>query len=97
MRIGFDVYAYHHPSPLPMPDIAGLKLWVSYDGGDRWTPVSVRAKGDGRFGALLVHPRPDRRASDQVSLKVEAWDVAGNRIEQVTHDAFRLRNGAGPS
>jgi hypothetical protein len=92
----FDVYAYHHPSPAPMPEIAGLRLWASYDGGDRWTEVRVRDQGDGGFEAQLVHPRPDRRASDQVSLKVEAWDVDGNRIEQVTYDAFTLKEVARP-
>jgi hypothetical protein len=87
----FDVYAYHHPSPAPMPAIAGLKLWASYDGGQHWTPVKVQAKGDGRYQATLVHPPANRRASDHVSLKVDAWDKAGNRLEQTTTDAFNLK------
>ncbi|MPZ25120.1 MAG: hypothetical protein GEV12_01375 [Micromonosporaceae bacterium] len=87
----FDVHAYHHPSPLPMPEIAGWKLWASYD-GEQWQPVPVRAVGEGRFVATLVHLLAGRRASDQVSLRVEAWDVDGNRIEQVTRDAFEVRD-----
>ena len=39
----------------------------------------------------IDHPSARKRASDQVSLKVEAWDAAGNRIEQITHDAFTLQ------
>lgn len=86
----FSVYAYHSDSSVPMPRIAGLKLAVSYDGGDRWTPVTVRVRGDGRFDVSVQHPRAGSRPSDKVSLKVEAWDVAGNRIEQVTREAFPL-------
>ncbi|MGH3681139.1 MAG: S8 family peptidase, partial [Natronosporangium sp.] len=85
----FSVTAYHSPSTAPMPAIAGLKLWVSYD-GEQWTPARVRPAGDGRFDVTLVHPPARHRASDQVSLRVEAWDAAGNRIEQITRDAFTL-------
>lgn len=88
-RQTFDVYAYHHRSPVPMPAIAGLRLWVSYD-GQGWTPARVVPRGDGRFEATVFHPPARARASDQVSLKVEAWDVDGNRVEQVTRDAFTL-------
>ncbi|HEY8473566.1 MAG TPA: hypothetical protein VIL37_13150, partial [Natronosporangium sp.] len=88
----FDVYAYHHPSPLPSPAIAGLKLWASYDGGERWVPAQVRNEGDGKFRVKLVHPPARAEAWQQVSLRVEAWDVEGNRIEQITYDAFRLRD-----
>ncbi|HEY8471593.1 MAG TPA: S8 family serine peptidase [Natronosporangium sp.] len=89
----FDVYAYHHPSPLPSPAIAGLKLWASYDGGDRWVPAQVRNEGDGKFRVKLVHPPARGHDWQQVSLKVEAWDVEGNRVEVVTYDAFQLRDG----
>lgn len=84
-----DVHAYHHPSPYPTPEIAGLRLWTSYDQRE-WTPARVRPAGDGRFEVRLTHPPARHRGSDQVSLRVEAWDVAGNRVEQVTRDAFTL-------
>lgn len=87
-----DVYAYHHPSPLASPRIAGLKLWASYDGGQHWTQAQVRDEGDGHFRVKLVHPPSQKRPGDRVTLKVEAWDVDGNRLEQVTYDAFRLRD-----
>ncbi|MPZ26035.1 MAG: hypothetical protein GEV12_06195 [Micromonosporaceae bacterium] len=85
----FSVHAYHSPSTAPMPEIAGLELSVSYD-GEQWSPARVRPAGDGRFEVTLVHPPARARASDQVSLRVEAWDEAGNRIEQITRDAFIL-------
>src|SRR5690606_899901 len=39
-----DVYAFHHPSPYPMPEIAGGELWVSYGDGE-WSPVRVVPAG----------------------------------------------------
>lgn len=92
----FDVYAYHAPSAVPMPEIAGLDLWVSYDDGEQWTPARVRDRGNGRFQATVIHPPAHRRTSDSVSLKVEAWDADGSRIEQVTRDAYTLDGAAGP-
>lgn len=87
----FTVHAYHAPSTAPMPEIAGVRVWASYDGGNEWTQAQVRAEGDGEFSVKLVHPPAQRRASDQVTLKVEAWDEAGNRLEQITRDAYTLR------
>jgi hypothetical protein len=86
----FVVHAYHAPSDRPMPDIADLRLWVSY-GDDHWRPVQVRDLGDGAFRAAVVHPNARQRTSDLVDLRVEARDGDGNRIEQVTREAYRLR------
>jgi hypothetical protein len=81
--------AYHQPTADgPAPRIGGLRLWVSYDGGDRWQAVDARAAGGGRYRATLKHPRDDRAA---VSLRAEAWDDAGGRIEQTILDAYRLK------
>ncbi len=86
----FTVHAYHAPSDVAMPEIAGLKLWVSY-GDDRWKPVQVQAVGDGAYSTKVVHPKARDRASDLVDLRVEARDEDGNRIEQITRAAYRLR------
>lgn len=48
-------------------------MFVGYDPEDR----------------LAMDNGPGHRASDQVSLRVEAWDADGNRIEQTTRDASR--------
>ena len=90
-----DVYAFHHPSPYPMPEIAGVELWVSYGDGE-WSPVRVVPAGEGRFRAVLVHPPASGRASDRVDLKVHAWDADGNRVEQVTRGAFTLVDRTDP-
>jgi hypothetical protein len=90
----FRVHAYHSPSPVPMPAVAGLKLWVSYDGGGRWAPARVTARGDGEFEVTVFHPPARARGSDSVSLRVEAWDADGNRLEQTTLDAFGLSEQA---
>jgi subtilisin family serine protease len=86
------VHAYHARSTVPTPGVAGLKLSYSYDGGKHWIPTIALPVGDGRYKVALLHPADRFRASDQVSLKVVAWDKAGNRIEQVTRDAFTLRD-----
>lgn len=51
-------------------------MFVGYDPEDR----------------LAMDNGPGHRASDQVSLRVEAWDADGNRIEQTTRDAFALND-----
>ncbi|MDG4791654.1 S8 family serine peptidase [Micromonospora sp. WMMD1102] len=88
----FTVHAYHAPSTAPMPSIAGLNLSYSYDGGKRWVPTVALPVGNGKYKIVILHPADRFRPSDQVSLKVVAWDKAGNRIEQVTQDAFTLRD-----
>lgn len=44
-------------------------------------------------------PATAARASDVVSIRAEAWDVAGNRVEQTITGAYRLadRTGGGPA
>jgi len=87
----FTVHAYHSDSKVAMPKIAGLKLWLSYDQGKNWRSVVVRPQGNGNYEALAIHLPARLRASNQVSLRVEAWDTAGNRVDQVTRDAFTLQ------
>ncbi|SDT39306.1 S8 family serine peptidase [Jiangella sp. DSM 45060] len=87
------------PSRRPQPEVEGLRLWVSYDQGGEWTEARVRPRGDGEFEVTALHRPANRRASDVVSLRVEAWDEAGNRVEQTIRDAYRLtdrEDAAGP-
>ena len=51
----------------------------------------MQAVGDGAFSPKVVHPKARDRASDLVDLRVEARDEDGNRIEQITREAYRLR------
>jgi subtilisin family serine protease len=86
------VSAYHHEPG--GPKIAGLKLWVSTDDGADWDQVKVKSRGKGVFEADVRYPKLGL-TTGAVSLKAEAWDVAGNRVEQTVNRAFGLREGSG--
>jgi subtilisin family serine protease len=88
----FDVTAYHNPqSTQRMPDIAGLRMWTSADGGSKWSQVLVfpSHRGDGSRTYRVLAPRPIPPGAT-VSLKAEAWDSAGNRLEQTVSKAFTV-------
>ncbi|MEV4245841.1 S8 family serine peptidase [Streptosporangium canum] len=86
----FTVSPYHSPSASKMPDIAGLKLWASTDDGATYTPVSVKRGKDGTYTATTRYPAL-QQTKGAVTLKVEAWDKAGNTVKQTTVRAFNLR------
>ena len=86
-----QVRAYHSASAERMPAIAGAKLWYSTDDGATWRTARLKGAGErGEYRATLDLPSLGR-TSGAVSLKVEAWDTAGNRVEQTTTRAFALR------
>ncbi|MEU7456745.1 S8 family serine peptidase [Streptosporangium roseum] len=89
----FTVSPYHSPSASKMPDIAGLKLWASTDDGATYTPVSVKRDKDGTYTATTRYPAL-QQTKGAVTLKVEAWDKAGNTVKQTTVRAFNLRGHA---
>jgi subtilisin family serine protease len=76
------------------PKFAGLKLWVSTNDGATWQPAKVKSRGNGVYEADVRYPRLGQ-TNGFVSLKAEAWDVAGNRVEQTVTRAFGLREGGG--
>ncbi|HEY0640139.1 MAG TPA: hypothetical protein VGD67_21120 [Pseudonocardiaceae bacterium] len=49
----------------------------------------MRHRGDGHFQAILT-ARDAEDTNGFVSLKIEAWDTADNRIEQQVTRAWRL-------
>ena len=84
-----DLAARHQPNAAPVP-IGGLKLWVTYDDGATWKPIqSVQSLGGGRFRATLDQRDP-LETNGYVGLRTEAWDSAGNRIEQEIVRAYAL-------
>ncbi len=85
----FTVTAYHQASSGPVPEIAGLKLKASFDGGTHWQDVPATPIGDGRYRVSLNQPELDK-TDGTVTLKVEAWDTAGNRVEQTLPEAYGL-------
>lgn len=74
--------------------IAGARLWVSFDDGDTWQERPTRGGGPGRGGGddgTYEFVVPDRGGGDgYASLRVEAWDAEGNRIEQEVIRAYAV-------
>jgi subtilisin family serine protease/Tol biopolymer transport system component len=70
-----------HQAGADVAAIAGARLWTSYDDGTTWQQRNGDALGDGRY-RFLLDSRDPIETSGFVSLKVEAWDTDGNRIEQ---------------
>lgn len=85
----FTVTAYHQPSESVMPKVAGLSMQASVDGGKHWDPVLTLPLGGGRYQVFLLH-RQLTGDTGTVSLRTEAWDTAGNRINQTLTDAYGL-------
>ncbi|KAB8196363.1 S8 family serine peptidase [Nonomuraea phyllanthi] len=89
-RHTFELEAYHGPSAAKMPRIEGVRLWTSTDDGATWQPARLKRGRDGVYTASTRYPHY-RATKGAVSLKVEAWDAAGNRVKQTTLRAFNLR------
>lgn len=85
----FTVNAYHAPSRAQMPAIAGLRMWYSQDDGQTWQSAQVKNNGNGQFEVTTVYA--PKGGTGAVSLKLEAWDEAGNTLTQTTIRAFDLR------
>ncbi|MFD0555707.1 PA domain-containing protein [Stackebrandtia endophytica] len=85
----FDV-SVSHQSGVEGIDIAGAKVWISYDDGVTWQKRPVKDLGDGDFRAILDSPDPEDTETGFASVRVEAWDADGNRIEQEVIRAWQL-------
>jgi hypothetical protein len=83
-----DLHVRHHAA-LDGPEIAGARLWVSYDDGGTWQQRGGRDLGDGRY-RFQLDQRDPAETSGYVSVRLEAWDVDGDRIEQEITRAWRL-------
>ncbi|HEY8453448.1 MAG TPA: S8 family serine peptidase [Natronosporangium sp.] len=79
----------HHQVGVDGPEIADARLWLSFDDGRTWLSRQGKDLGDGRFRFPLPSRGP-AGTTGYVSLRVEAWDVAGNRIDQEVTRAWRL-------
>lgn len=79
------------------PEIAGIRAWYSTDGGDEWRQARTLGRiRDGEVRVLVVAP-PLPRTDGTVSLRVEAWDREGNRVEQTIVDAYGLQRRLPPN
>jgi hypothetical protein len=68
----------------PSARIRPLKVWTSTDHGATWRRAAVTRSTARRFTATL----PEVAAGTAVSLRIDASDRAGNRIEQTLVDAY---------
>lgn len=81
-----------HQQGAPVVPIAGLEVLASPDDGATWAPVQrVVSRGDGDYDAILLTSRSTGHLpGGHLSLKVSAWDIGGNRIDQEIIRAFAL-------
>ncbi|WP_328908697.1 S8 family peptidase [Streptomyces sp. NBC_00234] len=68
------------------PDIDGVEVEVSTDDGATWSPATVKTKTDGNYKVSVRNP-----SSGHVSLRVEAQDANGSKIEQTLIRAYAVR------
>ncbi|MER5281186.1 S8 family serine peptidase [Streptomyces sp. NPDC002809] len=89
-RHTFEIDVSHAPSTDALPAIAGLKLSYSTDDGATWKSATVRKVRQGVYSTSLTYPKL-AATKGAVSLRAEAWDTSGNKVEQTTTRAFPLR------
>lgn len=83
VAVSFDV---RHPAGVDGPEIEGAELSLSYDDGETWSELPVVDAGDGTFTSHV-----DRYGdSSHASLRGEAWDADGNRVEQEVIRAYAM-------
>lgn len=85
--VHFTIHAYHQADAAD-PPVTALRLWVSYDHGEHWSPAAATARGDGAFEASVGHPEA---ATGTVALRVQAADAAGDTVTQTVYDAYGLK------
>src|SRR5699024_609106 len=72
----------HQPGAAKIP-IEYLKMWVSYNDGEDWVQIDeISRDGSGEFTADLIDLKDNREGNGYVSMKIEAEDKKGNRLEQ---------------
>ncbi|MGD1217212.1 S8 family serine peptidase [Streptomyces krungchingensis] len=69
--------------------VKGMRVWASTDDGRHWTSVPASLHRDGTYEVRLGRGLTSR--SGFVSLRAEAWDGAGNKVEQTVLRAFGVR------
>ncbi|GAA2142071.1 S8 family serine peptidase [Streptomyces synnematoformans] len=70
--------------------VRGMEVSASFDDGASWDDALVMRWWDGGHRVWLRHPRVGDDGGF-VSLRVKAWDDAGNSVEQTVKRAYALR------
>jgi hypothetical protein len=77
-----------HQEHSAAPAISGAGVSVSYDDGTTWQPLRTTGSGGTYRAAFTV---PAGASGGYVSLRVSAWDRAGNRIDQTVTRAYQVK------
>jgi hypothetical protein len=77
------------PTAAPGGQLAGLSLWSSGDAGASWRPAVVTPVASGRYQVTVNNPAT-AGGDGTIWLKTQAWDTAGNRVEQLVRGAYTL-------
>ncbi|MFD0447163.1 hypothetical protein [Streptomyces rhizosphaericus] len=87
-KFGFGL-TLRHQEGADTAKFTGAKAWVSYDDGTTWKRVELTRSGTG-YRAAVGHP-PLGATNGFVSLRVQAADADGNRIDQTVIRAYGLK------
>ncbi|MGW3661384.1 S8 family serine peptidase [Streptomyces sp. NPDC005151] len=68
------------------PNIDGVEVEMSTDDGATWSPATVKTKSDGHYKVSVRNP-----AKGYMSLRVEAQDTDGSKVEQTLIKAYAVR------
>ncbi|MFJ2022353.1 S8 family serine peptidase [Streptomyces sp. NPDC087897] len=85
----FGVSARHQDG-LTGRSVKGMEVSVSYDDGGHWRPATTSHRGHGAYRVQVTHPSTSRTGG-YVTLRVRAWDDAGNEVTQKIERAYALR------
>jgi hypothetical protein len=84
------VVGVHRQPGADPSDIEAFTAQISYDDGDSWTTVPARSLGDGRY--RITVQQPEDSTAGFVSLRVDAGDAGGSRIQETIVRAYGLKD-----
>lgn len=76
-----------HQQDAKAPQVTGASVAVSFDDGATWVPATVNGRS-GHYAATFTVPAT--ASGGHVSVRVSAWDAAGNRIDQTVQRAYAV-------
>jgi subtilisin family serine protease len=77
-------FVVHQVTGTDQQPIRSFRAWTSTDGGTTWRRTAAHKRGEGAYRVKL----PSVDTGVAVSLRVDARDAAGHRIEQTLYDAY---------
>jgi hypothetical protein len=85
----FTVFAGHHAGTDGAAPLVNLNVQYSTDDGATWTLAGIHQAATGEYLVTVNHP-PAASTSGYVSLRIHAWDTAGNAVDQTVQRAYAL-------